>query len=415
VQATFDLSYRSLPPDAARCYRAVGLHPGTRPGAAVIAAALDVAPERATESLDALVEASLLDDVCDDRYQMHDLVRLHARQRASDDPEHPVLAARIAEWYLAGARGASAVLTPYRRGTHGAGGHVFTDREAALDWLERERANLVAVVVTTADTAPERSWRTAHAMWPLFHLRRHYADRMVVERVALRCARQLGNLDYEARTLRRLGFAHFDTGQTGEAARHFEDSLRLCRHLSNRHGEAAALGGLGVVAMAQQRFADAIGHLTENLAICEALGQRRMAALALFRLGKVSNRSGQPERAVDYLGRAGAMFAELDAYNRARVRVELGRALARVGRYEDGARELDGALADMGRLDSPSGTAQVYHALGDLSLAAGEPAHARARFAEALRVFEQLGDAEADEVRRRLASVPPAGTDPEPA
>ncbi|MEN3303822.1 MAG: hypothetical protein V7603_24 [Micromonosporaceae bacterium] len=419
VQATFDLSYRSLPPDVARCYRALGLHPGTRPSIAVIAAALGTPPERAGESLDTLVEASLLDDVSDDRYQMHDLVRLHARQRALDDPEHEVLAARIAGWYLDGARAAGAVLTPYRRGTDADRREpapvLFADRDSALEWLERERTNLVAAVVATADPAPELSWRLAHAMWPLFHLRRHYADRMVVERVAVRCARQLGNVDYEARALRRLGFAHFDTGQVDEASRLFEESLRLCRRLSNRYGESAALGGLGVVAMAQRRFAAAAGYFAQNLAVCQALGQRRMAALALFRLGKVSNRSGQPARAVDHLARAGEMFADLDAYNRARVRVELGRGLAGLGLFEDGARELDGALADMHRLDSPSGRAQVHHALGELRLAAGDPAGARPWLAEALRVYEQLGDVEADGVRALLASVPPAGSDPQPA
>lgn len=97
VQGAFDSSYQALPEPAARCYRAVGLHPGAEFGPAVIATALGLDAGDVGELLDTLLEASLLDETPAGRYRMHDLVRLHARQHAEADPEHGVLTRRITE------------------------------------------------------------------------------------------------------------------------------------------------------------------------------------------------------------------------------------------------------------------------------------------------------------------------------
>ena len=47
------------------------------------AALLEVSPRQAARLLDALVEASLLDEDEDGRYRFHGLIRLHARECAA--------------------------------------------------------------------------------------------------------------------------------------------------------------------------------------------------------------------------------------------------------------------------------------------------------------------------------------------
>jgi tetratricopeptide (TPR) repeat protein len=418
VEATLNLSYRALPAEAARCYRALGLHPGAQAGAAVLAAALDMPPPHARRLLDLLVEASLLDECPDERYQLHDLLRLHANQLAREDPQHEVMAAQMAMWYLASVRGAGLVLTPYQRRTGDSYGStvVFADRRSALEWLERERVNLVATVIAGATTMPELAWHIAHDMWPLFHYHRHHTDRMTVDRVALQCARSLGNTNYEARTLRRWAFAHVHIGQLDEAGRLLETSAALCQQLPDRYGQAAALDGLGTVALARRWFQEASDYFAEALAIFEDLGERRRVARALVNLGAAGNAGGRPDQALVHLNRATTIFAELgdvDLYYAAWTRIELGRALVGVGRQTDGMRELSLALTDMLRLDAPHGRAHACRALGELSLAAGEVSVARARLAEALQIYEQLGYAEANEVRTLLALIPTAKSDPD--
>jgi tetratricopeptide (TPR) repeat protein len=422
VRAAFDLSYGSLDPPVARCYRATGLHSGSAFGAAAIAAGLGVEPEHATSMLDALVEANLLGDVSDDRYQMHDLIRLHARRLAQDDPDRETMAGRIAEWYLTGTRAADEVLTPYRRRSPATFRYlnstvdVPADRDEALAWLERERANLVATVIETAEPWPELSWLVADSMWPLFHLRRHHGDRMLVDRTAVECARRLGNPDHEARMVKRWAFAHFDLGRFEEAASLFRTSLELWRQLGDRYGVASAVEGLGMVALAQGRLPEAAEHFHEQLTICRTLGERRRVGLSLFNLGLVYAARGDPGRAADHLTQAGAAFAELgdtDSYNAVRSRIELGKALTELGRPEASGDLLTEAMQQMRRLGSPRGEAQALHALGRLALATGDSARAAAHLDEALRIYERLGDGEVAELRRLIGRIPPPKVDPD--
>jgi tetratricopeptide (TPR) repeat protein len=415
ARAALQVSYRSLSAPVARCYRAAGIHPGRQLGPEVIEAALAVSAEQATAMLGTLVEARLLNHLADHRYHMHDLIRLHARQQAEADPERDLLAGRMAGWYLAGAHAADLLLTPYRRRQPDTASYLdgavvrHADRDAALEWLERERVNLVATVRDRAATMPELAWRLADAMWPLFHFRRHHADRMAVDRIAVQCARRLGSQAYEARALKRWAFAHFDAGQLDEARGLFAASLALSREQDDRHGIASAIGGLGTVALAQRRYRTAADHFAEQLAICQALGERRRAGLALLNLGRVAVATGEFDRAV---ARLTAARKDLDPYYAARARVELGRALAGLGRYDGGTREVSGALAEMVRLGSPRGQAQAHHALGELALAGGAAADARTHLAEACRLYERLGDTEAEEVRRLAGLIPPAQAQP---
>jgi len=421
VQATFDLSYRSLSILEASCYRAVGSHPGAQFSADVIAAALDLSRRETVSLLDALVEANLLEELSEDRYQTHDLIKLHARQLAPTDPDRDRSAERIARWYLAAANVCDRLLTPYRRGSTVDGSDLpavdlgFGDRDGALAWLERERSNLVATVVVAAETMPGLAWRIAYAMWPLFHYRRHHDDRMLVDQVAVTCARSIGNRLYEARMLRRLAFAHFDGGRLDEATDLLESSLELCRELDDRYGIAAAIDGLGLVALARRELGTAASHFAAELAICEELGERRRAGLAMLNLGTVDNAAGRPADALDHLGRAARRFAELDdldPYNAARTRLEYGRALAGAGQPEDAVTELSGALAEMRRLGSPRGQAQALQLLGELALTTGSAEQALPQLRESLRLYEEIGDTEANDVRRLVEHVPAAHADP---
>lgn len=417
ITVTFDLSYQSLGKTAARCYRALGLHPGRRPGLPVIAVALDVSPEQVAPALDELVEKSLADETPDERYQLHDLILLHAQDQARSDPDREAMADRIAEWYLSGTRAADVLLTPYRRRppeqfTHLSPSAVeFTSRDEALEWLERERTNLVAAVVTNATRAPEIAWRIAYGMWPLFHYRPHHHDRLTVDQAGVDCARRLGNRDFEARMLRRLAFAHFDLGQLAEAWALFQESLDLCQDLDDRHGIAAAVEGLGMVALGRGHHTLAAELFTRQLGHCQDLGEDRRAALATLNLGIVDNAAGRPAQAAQHVTRARQMLTslgDLDLYNTARSHLELGKALTRTGDHATAAQELDRALRSMNQLGSMRGEAQAHHALAMLAMATGQPGHARTHLDQALNAYEQLGDPDAAEIRQLAALIQPA-------
>ncbi|MFE9357888.1 NB-ARC domain-containing protein [Streptomyces olivaceoviridis] len=80
VSAAFDLSYRRLTPDAARLFRRLSVVPGADAGAACAAHLLGRDLSCAEGVLGELVEAGLL-DVVGDRFRLHALLRLYARNR----------------------------------------------------------------------------------------------------------------------------------------------------------------------------------------------------------------------------------------------------------------------------------------------------------------------------------------------
>ncbi|MFD0473216.1 BTAD domain-containing putative transcriptional regulator [Nonomuraea thailandensis] len=98
VRACFMMSYRSLDAESSRMFRLLSLLGG---GAISVAAAAALAgrPEpRTADLLDHLAEAQLLESCGHDRYRMHDLLGLFARERAreEDTEEDQAQAARRA-------------------------------------------------------------------------------------------------------------------------------------------------------------------------------------------------------------------------------------------------------------------------------------------------------------------------------
>ncbi|MFJ6211871.1 AAA family ATPase [Streptomyces sp. NPDC092296] len=89
VRKALDASYAVLSPEAALLYRRLGPLPvltfGTRTAAAACAESLPWAERR----LDELVEANLVEDIGPDSCRFHDLVRVHARDRAVEDDPAP--------------------------------------------------------------------------------------------------------------------------------------------------------------------------------------------------------------------------------------------------------------------------------------------------------------------------------------
>lgn len=78
-------SYRLLQPDAARLYRLLGWLPIGVFDAGVAAVAAGIDTRSVKRLLAVLAKASLAEAVGDGRYRMHDLVRLHARERAAEE------------------------------------------------------------------------------------------------------------------------------------------------------------------------------------------------------------------------------------------------------------------------------------------------------------------------------------------
>ena len=135
------------------------------------------------------------------------------------------------------------------------------------------------------------------------------ADALYSEVLAL--AREVGDLEGEARALSDLGTVAAVAGDLPSARRLLEESVDRYRELGVPRGLAIALSNLGDAAGQERRFDEAIAVTTEALAIQRELGDRGREAISLNNLGSFSLQAGDVERAREWLEACVATAFEL--------------------------------------------------------------------------------------------------------
>jgi tetratricopeptide (TPR) repeat protein len=418
VRTALDLSYGSLPAEAARLYRLMGLFPGAHFDSGVAAAAAAVPRAQAKRLLGVLTDANLLDDVTGGQYRFHDLTRLHAREMAD---QHELPAAReeaihrMLEWFLAAARGASLAVTPYRSDIDlvldirypPTESLQFASSSVALEWLDRELPNVLAAARLAVRSRQWRvGWQLADVMWPVFLYRGRHAERLELDRLGLHAARDGGDALGEAKMLYRIGSAVMDDGRFDQAEAYTRQALAAWQRLGRHDRVAGSLRRLGYVAMARGRPGEATDWYARALAAYREVGDDRHIAVTLSSLGDALIETGRPLDAIAVLEEAESLLANYpDPHSKGRLLTRLGRAHERVGHPETAVGYLHEALRVMREIGSARGEAETLVALGDLVSRAGRVDEARTRYTEAQRVLVSLGSPDDARVRDRLARL----------
>ncbi len=474
VRASFDVSLRALQesPDpvdraAAAAFGLCSLPDGPDLSLAAAVRLLD-RPEPATHALlERLVDAQLLESLRPGRYRFHDLVRLYAREHATGqhpEPERLAALARLFGFYTATAWHIMTLLDPGNPRPATAdprwtgGGLPFTDELVALAWLETERANLLAAIAQAAQAAPavpaELAGQLTRALYGLFETRGYWQDGLQANQTALRLARRTGNGAAQASAHEDLGVIYLRLGRYADASTSAQASLALHRKLGDRQGQADSLNHLAVVYRRLGRFAEASTCVQESLVLSRELGDRHGQDNSLANLGRVYGRVGRYVEAIDCLQESLVLGRELrNRWHQADSLQGLGMVYGRVGRFVEAinclqeslvlSRELRNrscqadSLQGLGivhgrqgrfveaiaclqesltlrrELGEHHGQAEALRDLGDALQAGAQQQQAEAAWQEALIICEALQLPEAEELRGRLAALPP-GT-PEPA
>ncbi|AUH44830.1 hypothetical protein CXR04_10675 [Streptomyces sp. CMB-StM0423] len=321
VRAVFAWSYQALPEAEARLFRLLGLHPGPDFSLAA-AAALAAGPRRGTRRLlDALVGVHLLEQTAPDRYELHDLLRAYAADRAHAEmppDERDAALRRVLTWYLLTAETArewvrtDGIELPLPRPDDGAAPLSFADYDAAVDWAERERVNVHAAtraaagaeLHTLAWQLPVVQWRGSIHAAPL-------AEWIETARLGLAASRALSDRYAEAWVLRCLGEVHRRAGRLAEAEECHRQVLVLRRELRDRKDEAAALNSLGLVLLTRRRLDAAVTHFAQALDAYRELDLPRWVAVELSNLAAAHYDAGDLTPADDYAHRALAAYRDL--------------------------------------------------------------------------------------------------------
>ncbi|WP_329223281.1 NB-ARC domain-containing protein [Streptomyces sp. NBC_01485] len=441
VSAVLGTSYRLLPPDAARLYRLLGWLPVGVFDAAVAAVAADTDTRSAKRLLGLLAKASLVEDTGDRRYRMHDLVRLHARERAAQeepDTEQTALTQRVGTHYL--------VLTAFadralRRDRLRIAELSALLREAddpfaaaggppPLEWLDTERPAILAVLRTAVRQGLSiLAWQLAEAFTVLFLYRRYLgAWKESLELGAEAAAAAAASADTageieeataaEARLRSLLSRPLLDLGENDRAGAELATAVALAEtsgHLVLRASVQEFLG----------RYRDlfepssAVEAYQLSLELNEQAGEARGAAIAAYFLGCALDARGDHAEALVTLSRARQDLetrAEPDRRMAARARAAIGVVRGHLGETEEAMRELREAARALREEAATHYEAQALVQLADIAEGKGDSENldldldldldlVRGCLSRAVEIHEAAGSGLAEGLRRRLADL----------
>ncbi|MCI2421245.1 tetratricopeptide repeat protein [Saccharopolyspora sp. K220] len=414
VHAVFDLSYRKLTREQAELYRVLAEHPGTTFGPEVAAAAVGRTSAETSDLLEALVEANLLNEVDENRFRFHDLLRLHARERAESDMtdvERTAAVRRMVSWYLDCSFGADRLITPgrwYLSNRKTLPDLPFSTAGGALDWLELERANLVLAQQEAAQREwSDLVWQFGEAIWSLFLYRKHYRDWLLTTELAVQAAETEQHIRAESRLRGQLGQALLNLHRFDEGEVQLTGAMRLAEQAGDLPSQATATSRLGILAKQRGRFSEALERFRQALELDQQLDDLRGAALRLRRIGETFAAMGQHEAAISELSRSVELMISLpDPGGAARVSTFLGETYAAAGKPAAAVTSLRDALAVMREIGSEFYVAELLVALGTAHERAGELTAARNCLWQACELYERIGGPHAESLRQRLVELP---------
>jgi tetratricopeptide (TPR) repeat protein/transcriptional regulator with XRE-family HTH domain len=400
VRGAFGLAYDALPDEARMAFRRLGLVPGVDASIGAVAALMDAGEAAAGAAVDRLHEAQLLRATPGRRWGMHDLVRAFAEERL--DREEPAeiqrrAGERLLTWYLATARAV-------RESLASGGGMQVDANESlawlapeaarALDWVEAERRNLVAMASRALEEGRAREAREAAELLGAFsELQDDWVGEEEVASVGLRAARELVDEPAEARFLVRLADVDLLTRQVGEAGAHGAAALAIARRLGDRALEGRALIVMGDVHRQALRWSEAEGCHLASLALLSAVEDVYGASSVRVRLAFDVSRQGRWREAMGYLEGASSGFRELG--HLAGFADALGSwALVALhgGDYEQALSRVQAGLAIQRKLHSPIGQCRGLCVLGHATTALGRLPEAVAAYEESIAMARRIGD-----------------------
>ncbi|MCA1615869.1 MAG: tetratricopeptide repeat protein [Acidobacteria bacterium] len=387
IEAPLKLSYDLLSAELQGRWRALAVFPATFDAGAA-AAVWETEPDAAQDALGELVKYSLLDwDDTTARYRLHDLARLFADSRLSDD-ERYAAQARHAGHYL-GVLGEADAL--YEQGGEAImrGLALFdaewTNIQAGQSWGARH--------VGDNDITARLCSRYPDAGVYLLGLRQHPRERVNWLEQALAAARKANDRPAEGSILGNLGLAYAALGETRRAVELYEQVLLIAREIGDRRGEGYALNNLGLAYAALGETSRAVELFEQYRDIAREIGDRRGEGSTLGNLGIAYKNLGDPRRAVELHEQALAIDREIgDRRGEGQDLGNLGLAYAALGETSRAVELYEQQLLIVREMGDRSGEG---NALGNLGIAyknLGETSRAVELYEQALAIRREIGD-----------------------
>jgi tetratricopeptide (TPR) repeat protein len=391
VAAAFGLSYHALGEIPQRMFRLLSVNPGPDVSVAQAAFLSGLPLSQVYGVLSALTQAYLTEAYPTEgpggepRFRMHDLLRRYSEQRSDDHAEADGREAardRLLKYYLGFAQAARQYLRPSSPWTVQPA--EFSDRDAALAWLDAERQNLVASVSMAAGTGREQAaLGLPLALSDYLYWKRRFDDLLATMTICLEYARRVGNREYEGIALTILGPAL-------QAVRRFDEAVA-------RGQEAVAMYQQPATAPAQPRRS-LIGRRPKGRPLTddqfqESAGRARSEGMALNNLSMALLAADRSDQAVTAAADAAAIFSGiLDQEGEAAALNNLGMALSRGGQSGEAVPACQRAVSLAQARGDRRGEGIAMTNLGAALAGAQRVDEAIARCQEAVAICHETGD-----------------------
>ncbi|MEU5261179.1 BTAD domain-containing putative transcriptional regulator [Amycolatopsis sp. NPDC021455] len=415
LRSVISSSCVTLPPDVATLFALLSLAPG--PGVSLAAAAsLAALPgPRARAQLRELREANLVLQPAEDRYRMHDLIKVVSAERARHDVPGPVRTTaerRVVDCYLYTAAAGQSLLNPHRPAVAlgaPAGGCTVgaaPDPATAVAWFEAESDCLLA----TQDLAVRRGWdrivwQLAWVLTPFQRWTGNHYDNIVVWRHGLAATERLGDPALRARAHRWLGHAYARAGEYGQGLGHLRQACALAEETGDPVDLAYSQHTVSLIWGWQGENARAIASAGRAVALFEVLGNPIWLAEALNTLGWYEGCVGHYAEARAHCARALALD-ERHAYpdGQAHALDSLGSIAHRSGRHREALDYYHRSLVLRRELGDAYGVATTLAGLGNVHSSLGQDTQARETWLQARDLHIARGClAEARDIQRSLS------------
>jgi predicted ATPase/DNA-binding SARP family transcriptional activator len=337
------------------------------------------------EGVTALVENSLLRQdttAGQPRFGMLETVREYALERLEERGELAMARQRHAHYYA-------------EQLTRRAGVKVYSAEASSwLDWFERERENIRAVLSYSQTAAEGTALGPAligNLLWfwyrrGYFHEGRWWSEQVLASPAAA---------DDKGRALALHGSALLALWQGDLHIAHAraEERLALARRLEDPSALATALMNLGTILVNMGRDEEAYRLLREAQPLCREAGHAYFYAITLVHLGNATLGLGELTEARSWLAEAAAIGHDIgEPWLLAFALNNLGEVARVAGSYDQARRYYEESEALLRSSGDKGDLARSWHSLGFVAQAMGDLTEAEAHFQASLELFLKLGN-----------------------
>lgn len=395
VEASFNLSYARLSPEAARVFRSLAVFPASFDAAAEDAICQDTRHKLLSD----LVRRNLvIFDEAERRYRLHDLVRIFANSQLGKE-EQTVLLLKYAQHFRS-------VLA--KAESHFIKGHEQVQIGVML--FKREQANIETGMATVTKMvelnlqAAELCVEYPNTAYNLLDLLQHPRERIQWLEAQLAAARRLNRKVDEGYALGNLGIVHTDLGEFRKAIEFYEQRITIAYEIGDQRSLGSAMNNLGLAYSGLGETRKAIEFYKQALIIAREVSHKRNEGNSLGNLGNAFADLGDTKKAIEFYEQGLAIAREIgDRRGESSTLSSLGAAYIELDDIHKAIEYCNQALIICREIDyrSVEGHSLWYLALASDKLSEREKALACAE--TALKIFEEIESHYAAKVREQLA------------